>query len=90
MSSRSYKLLRDALNDVLMEHSVEPFTYKAGTEINVADRKRIKIVEVDREAPSTPGKTNILRTLRVGYLCHNDEGSPQTVLRKADVITNEG
>ena len=83
-------LLRDALNDVLMEHSVEPFTYKPGTEIQVADRKRITIVEVNRDAPATPGKTNVLSTLRVGYLCHNDEGSPPTILRKADVVTNEG
>ena len=83
-------LLRDALNDVLMEQSVEAFTYKPGTGIHVADRKRIKIAQVDRSAPSSPGATNVLRTVRVGYLCHNGEGDDPTVLRKADVVTNEG
>ncbi|MFT5407783.1 MAG: chromosome segregation ATPase, partial [Verrucomicrobiales bacterium] len=84
------KILRSSLQDALMEHSVEAYTYKPGTEISVGDRKRIKIIEVDRTAPATPGKTNILKTLRVGYVCHNAEGSPKTILRKSDVITNEG
>jgi len=77
------ELMRESMLDALAEHDVEIFSYKNGETIDVADRARIKIVEVERDASG--GKAQVLSTLRPGFVCNNGGAGKPTVLRKAEV-----
>ena len=49
-------LLRETFLDMLREHSVEPYTFEPGTQLSLARRRRIKIVESRTEAnPGSDG-----------------------------------
>jgi len=74
-------LFKQSLLDILGKHSVEAFHFDAGTQLDVATRKRIVIVGGTKGSNSG----TISNTLRPGYLCHNEELGKETVLRKAEV-----
>jgi hypothetical protein len=76
--------LRDSLLELLRDHSIEPFTFEAGTKLDVAMRKRIHIVEPTNDPD---GATEITRVFRPGYVWRNGPASPPVVLRKAEVRT---
>ncbi len=82
-------LLRETFLDLLREHSVEPYTFAPGTQLSLARRRRIKIVESRTESSAGNDVPRILETLRPGYLCasHNPDQTDDLILRKAEVIT---
>lgn len=82
-------LLRETFLDLLRENSVEPYTFEPGTQLSLARRRRIKIVESRTESSAGNDVPRILETLRPGYLCasHNPDQADDLILRKAEVIT---
>ena len=74
--------LREALLDILREHSVEAFHFPEGTPIDLSTRKRILILGGAEDSPS--GK-EIAATVRPGYFCSNGDLGSETLLRKAEV-----
>ncbi|MDB4673220.1 FHA domain-containing protein [Verrucomicrobiales bacterium] len=74
--------LREALLDILREHSVEAFHFPQGTPIDLKTRKRILILGGAEDSPS--GK-EIASTVRPGYFCSNGDIGSETLLRKAEV-----
>jgi molecular chaperone GrpE (heat shock protein) len=78
--------LRASFEDLLREHSVEPFTVEVGKPIDVATRKKITIVEATKDQD---GATEIAEVFRPGYLWQNGGGGAPMVLRKAEVRTRK-
>jgi chromosome segregation ATPase len=76
-------IMRSSMVDALAEHDVELFDYAPDSEIALADRSRIKIVDVERSG--SEDKPRVIATLRPGFVCSNGSAGKPTVLRKAEV-----
>ena len=76
------KVLREGILDMLQEFGITPYSYSPGTEVDIAMRRRIQIVE---SRTSEALKTKILDTFRPGYVCTPAPDQPATLLRKAEV-----
>ena len=79
--------LRETFLDMLSEHLIEPYTFEPGTQLSLARRRRIKIVESRVEASPGSEVPRILETVRPGYLCPSPDDVDDVILRKAEVIT---
>jgi DNA repair exonuclease SbcCD ATPase subunit len=75
--------LRQSFEDILLQHGVSEFEVAAGTEVDVALRKRIAVVD------SLPGKAKprVIETLRTGFIYSREEGH-EVILRKVEVRTS--
>lgn len=78
--------LRASFEELLREHSVEPFTVEVGRPLDVATRKKINIVEA---TAGQEGTTEIAEVFRPGYVCQKGPGGAPIVLRKAEVRTRK-
>ena len=76
------KVLRAGILDMLREFGITAYGYAPETEVDMAMRKRIQIVE---SRTSDHAKTKILATFRPGYVCTSAPDHPPTLLRKAEV-----
>ena len=76
------KVLRAGILDMLREFGITAYVYAPETEVDMAMRKRIQIVE---SCMSDHAKTKILATFRPGYVCTSAPDQPPTLLRKAEV-----
>ena len=77
------RTLRQSFEDILLQHGVSEFEVAAGTEVDVALRKRIAVVD------SLPGKAKprVIETLRTGFIYSREEGH-EVILRKVEVRTS--
>ena len=77
------RTLRQSFEDILFQHGVSEFDIPAGTEVDVALRKRIAVID------STPGKSKprVVESCRSGFIYSRDEGH-EVVLRKVEVRTS--
>ena len=77
------RTLRASFEDILHQHGVTEFDVAPGTEVDVAMRYRIAIVD------SVPGKSKpkVIESYRPGYIYSSPEGR-ETILRKVEVKTS--
>ena len=77
------RTLRQSFEDILFQHGVSEFDIPTGTEVDVALRKRIAVID------STPGKSKprVVESCRSGFIYSRDEGH-EVVLRKVEVRTS--
>ena len=79
--------LRASLVELLRELSVEPFSVEVGQALDVATRKRIRIVEPPRANPTARPRSR--KSFVAGTSWRNGAGTAPMILRKAEVRTRK-
>ncbi|WP_156346631.1 nucleotide exchange factor GrpE [Verrucomicrobium spinosum] len=77
------RTLRASFEDILAQHGVTEFKVRPDTEVDIALRQRIAVVE----NRSGTGKTRVTECYRPGYLYAPGDGR-EIVLRKVEVKTS--
>jgi molecular chaperone GrpE (heat shock protein) len=81
--AQQLRTLRASFEDVLAQHGVTEFKVRPDTEVDIALRQRINVVE----SLGGTGKTRVAESYRPGYLYAPGDGR-EIVLRKVEVKTS--
>ena len=77
---RQLRVLREDLNDLLQQHSIEAYGPDDGDVVSISVRKSVKVISCEEGAGD---EKRVLETLRAGF--RHVEGDAETIIRKPEV-----